>query len=108
MRSLNKSKTFYSNCLFEAIKAKMNNFNVKITYIPPKYSESYRFIPHFMWSDGVNDYDFMYDEGEYVKWYKILKFKGKIVKHDLGENDRYLKLMVNRYNKRRIRESLKC
>lgn len=44
------SKDFYSNCLLEALKAKLKNPKVKITYISPFANEV--FCPHFLWSDG--------------------------------------------------------
>ena len=68
---------YYSNCLVEAIKYKLKDWkNVRITYIPASYNEVY--CPHFMWSDGKNDYDFGVDRK--LKWYEKLWFKGEIRK----------------------------
>ena len=50
------SKDYYSNCLIEAIKAKLKNHRLKIIFFVPWRNEI--FCPHFMWSDGKYDYDF--------------------------------------------------
>ena len=78
---------FYSNCLLEAIKAKLRDWkNVKLTYIPPRYNEV--FCPHFLWSDGIYDYDFGYVEKQ-LKWYQIFWFKGRIRQRALGWNKKW-------------------
>ena len=77
---------YYSNCLVEAIKYKLKDWkNVKIIYIPASYNEVY--CPHFMWSDGKNDYDF--EASRYLKWYERLWFKGEVKKRELGWNARW-------------------
>lgn len=59
---------FYSNCFLEAIKHKLKDWkHVKITYIPPRYNEV--FCPHFLWSDGENDYDFGVER--HIRWWEI-------------------------------------
>lgn len=73
------SKEYYSNCLIEALKAKIKHpFKVRIIYIPPKLNESR--CPHFMWTDGKFDYDFGTDD--YLKC--VLVFKGRIRARALG------------------------
>lgn len=48
------TKDYYSNCLFEAIKAKFKcGKQVKIIYIPSWKNEV--FCPHFMWHDLATD-----------------------------------------------------
>jgi hypothetical protein len=48
------SDYFYSNCLIEAIKAKLRNPKVKIQ----RYRMKWTRIPHFTWRNGGYDYDF--------------------------------------------------
>lgn len=74
---------FYSNCLIEAIKAKLKNpKNVKVFYIRAKGD----IIPHFMWTDGLYDYDFtiVKDDNCNKKLINEIFFKGRIRKCDLG------------------------
>lgn len=67
---------FYSNCFFEAIRHKLKDWrHVKITYIPPQYNEC--FCPHFLWSDGQDDYDFGVER--YLKWWERFWFKVRFV-----------------------------
>lgn len=87
---------FCSNCFFEAMKAKLRDWeNVKITYIPPKYNECY--CPHFLWSDGKSDYDFGVER--YLKWYERLWFKGEIRQRRLGWNERWKAYRIARYKR---------
>lgn len=77
---------FYSNCLIQAVRAKLKNpKQVKITYISPFDNEV--FCPHFLWTDGKNDYDFGIEY--HLPWYKVLFFKGHIRKRNLGFNQKY-------------------
>lgn len=86
-------KMFYSNCFFEAIKAKLKNWkSVKITYIPARYNECY--CPHFLWSDGEADYDFGIER--YLRWYERIWFKGQIRKRKLGWNKRWKSYRIAR------------
>lgn len=79
-------KKFYSNCLFEAVKHKLKDWeNVKITYIPAKYNVMY--CPHFLWSDGKYDYDFGVERN--LKWYEVIWFKGEIHCRNLGWNEKW-------------------
>ena len=79
---------FYSNCLIEALKAKIRHpFKVKITFVPKSEKGSC----HFMWSDGEADYDFGVER--YIKWYEALWFKGCIRKYGLGFNEKYKEKM---------------
>ena len=84
------SEDFYSNCLVEALKAKLKNPKIKITYVSPFVNEV--FCPHFLWSDGVNDYDFGVER--HLKWYEILWFKGHIRQRNLGFNEKYKKAVM--------------
>lgn len=75
----NKEKFYWSNCLFEVIKAKIKyGETVKIIYLPAKENEIY--CPHWLWHDLIdnNVYDFHapvpYDE----HWWNLVLFKGCI------------------------------
>ena len=50
-----------------------------------RYIECY--CPHFLWSDGKNDYDFGTER--YLKWYERLWFKGEVRKRNLGWNNKW-------------------
>ena len=90
------NKLKYSNCFFEALKAKLKDWkNVKITYIPPKYNECY--CPHFLWSNGVNDYDFGIER--YLHWYERIWFKGHIRIRKLGFNQKWKTYRIEKYKR---------
>ena len=91
------TKEFYSNCLIEALKHKLKNKDVKITCISPKYKGG--LSPHFLWSDGVNDYDFGVDYR--LKWYQVFLFKGTIRMRPLGWNENYKENLIKKYNKKK-------
>lgn len=63
-----------SNCLIEALKARMSNPNVTIFRVPRVMSK----IRHYMWFDG-KDYAHFALTGTY-KWYKALWFEGHFKK----------------------------
>ena len=78
---------YYSNCLIEAIKAKIKNPRIKITVVMPWDNEV--FCPHILWSDGINDYDFG-NEGQGDKGIQNWTIhKGHIRKRNLGFNEKY-------------------
>ena len=82
---------YYSNCLIETIKYKLKNWhNVKITYIPSKYNLVK--TPHFLWSDGIKDYDF--GTSRYLKWHQRLWFRGCVRVRELGWNEKYKNKLV--------------
>ena len=84
------SKDFYSNCLFEALKAKLKNPKIKITYVSPFVNEV--FCPRFLRSDGVNDYDFGIER--HLKLHERLWFKGHIRQRALGFNEKYKRAVI--------------
>lgn len=87
---------FYSNCLIEALKAKIKNpFKVKIKYMPAHLNEV--FCPHLMWHDGEYTYDF-YTSGR-LKWYQVLWHKGHIRKSEYDYYDKCIDAM-RRYKNR--------
>ena len=96
------SGEFYSNCLIEVIKAKMRNKNVTIYFCKPRITENGRFqMCHFMWSDGVADYDFSDREEHNLKWYQCLWFKGAIRQFEYGFGKRYSDFRNENVNLRR-------
>lgn len=89
-----KSNYFYSNCFIEMLKAKIHNPQVKITYLPPSINEC--FCPHWMWSDGINNYDFGIER--YVRPLERLWFKGHIRKRFLGFNKTWKQNRIDKQN----------
>lgn len=85
--------SFYSNCLIEAINAKLENPDVKITVV----TKGNRGVPHFLWSDGKYDYDFGTDKK--LSRLQALWFKGRIHKRALGFNEEYKRMSRYRYEK---------
>lgn len=73
------SEYFYSNCLFEAIKAKVKDpKNVKIHITFPIERTSIRSpFPHFWWSVGEKAYNFVTLKD---RSYQVFLFKGRIEK----------------------------
>lgn len=71
---MKNSKDFYSNCLLEAIKAKIKNPKIKIMYLPAFLNEVP--CPHWMWLDEEGEHDFHYKG--YLPWYKWVWHKGCI------------------------------
>ena len=90
---------YYSNCLIEAVKAKIHNPKIKITIVMPWGNEV--FCPHVLWSDGVNDFDFG-NEGKGDKWIKNWTLhKGHIRKRKLGFNEKY-KCVCKAWHRRNV------
>ena len=83
------SKEYRSNCMVEAIKAKIRNPKVKIYFCKPIIKKGRFQNFHFIWSDGKADYDFSDLEESELPLYKHLLFKGVIRKFDLGFAERY-------------------
>jgi len=83
---------YYSNCLFEAIKAKIKwGKQIRIIYIPSWKNEV--FCPHFMWHDLANNTikDFHAEYGYIEKWYNLYLFKGHIRCRPYSVYERWLK-----------------
>lgn len=74
------TETYSSNCLFEAIKAKIKNpSNVTIYFCKPRITENGNFQwLHFEWTDQNFSFDFS-DNGETeLPWYRTFWYKGRI------------------------------
>lgn len=86
------SKEYYSNCMIEAVRAKLHNPAVKIYFCKPRITENGNFqMCHFMWSDGKADYDFSDLEENGLPPYRHLLFKGVVRKFELGFAEKYAK-----------------
>ena len=75
-------KEFYSNCLFEAIKAKIKDWkNIKILFIPTRFNDERLF--NFMWLNTSSNelYDFKADK-PITMIFKSLLFRGSVRKID--------------------------
>ena len=57
------SEEFYSNCLFEAIKAKLKNPKVKLYFRKPYLSGLHIRSMHVLWED--EDYSYDFSDGDY-------------------------------------------
>ena len=86
-----KKNEYYSNCLIEALKAKIKyGKEIKIIFIPAKRNDVY--CPHFMWHDLLdgNIKDFTakpYEE----KWWNFFIFKGYIRVRPYAVYEKWLK-----------------
>lgn len=79
---------FWSNCLLEATKAKIQHpFKVKVTVVPRSEAR----CPHFLWSDGKYDYDFGVERR--LVGVQVLLFRGYIRRRSLGFNRKYKERM---------------
>ena len=82
------SNIFYSNCLIEAIKAKLKDWkHVKISCLSP--FDNKVFCPHFSWSDGEYDYTFGAVEGTDNLFASWTLHKGYIRRRRFGFNQEY-------------------
>ena len=89
---------FWSNCFIEALKNKIKHpAKIKITFVPKSEAGCW----HFLWSDGIWDYDFGVEKE--LKGLEILWFKGYVRQRKLGFNEKYKSMMKNRWkNKNRL------
>ena len=75
------SVNFYSNCLIEALKAKIKHpikTKIRMVVIPDSL------IPHFIWVNNNTIKEFgNVDVGD-IKWYKSFLYKGYIQKHNIS------------------------
>lgn len=84
------SDEFYSNCIIEAIKAKIKNpSGIKIKYIPAHLNEV--FCPHIMWHDGEYTYDFW--ASGLLTPFQVLWHKGVIRKNEYDYYDKCIRTL---------------
>lgn len=82
------SKTFYSNCLIEALKAKIRDpKNVKILFVSKRFTMSGRF--HYFWKKDNLVYDFKCESNVKHFWQMFL-FKGYIRANDFSNYERMI------------------
>ena len=90
------TKQFHSNCLVEALKAKiLHPLTVKITLV----TRSEAGCPHFLWSDGRYDYDFGTEN--HLNGCEKFWFNGCIRRRKLGFNEKYKKRMKDRQSRQK-------
>ncbi len=84
---------FKSNCLLEALKAKVQNMSqVKLYFCRSRITENGRFQwMHLMWSDGENDYDFSDKSDRDCSFWEYFWYSGAIRKFPLGFAEKYSK-----------------
>lgn len=86
------TREYYSNCLIEALKAKIKwGKQIRIIYISARKNEV--FCPHLMWHDLANNTikDFHAEYGYIERWYNIFLFKGYIRTRPYSVYERWLK-----------------
>lgn len=84
---------FYSNCLIEALKAKIKNpKNVHIHKVPAKWN--HEIFPHFWWEDGENAFEFLTKKDRH---FQVLLFEGRLKKRRLCAYLGNLKILENKY-----------
>ena len=87
--------------MIQALLHKIRNpSKVKLTYIRPKYGESFFFVPHFLWSDGEYDYDFGVEK--HLTPFQVFWFKGNIRRRSLGWNREYKLRRIKKYERGEI------
>lgn len=89
---------FYSNCVIEAIKAKIRNPKIKLKYIPAHLNEV--FVPHVMWHDGEYTYDF-YAKG-HLNPLQIIWHKGYIRKSEYDYYDKCIDTLKKWNERKRV------
>lgn len=95
-----KSEYYYSNCLIEALKAKIRHpLKIKLRYLPAHLNEV--FCPHIMWQDEEYTYDF-YASG-HLSPLEIFWHQGRIRKSEYDYYDKCLKTLkeYHKYKKQR-------
>lgn len=85
---------YYSNCLIEAIKAKLKNPKIKLYLCKPTSTQSF----HIMWDDGYHTYDFsdFPERDVHLKWFQCLVYKGCIRRFKSGFAKKYSKIRNGR------------
>lgn len=96
-KSVVVSKDFYSNCLIEAVKAKLINWKTtKFIFIPKKYNTSG--TCHFIWKNlNTNElYEFVSLKEGRVNLLRALFEKGHIIRTPWERHNRFVQLGVQR------------
>lgn len=91
------SKDFFSNCLIEAVKAKLKDWkNVKIIFIPKKYNSSN--TCHFLWKNNTTTdvFEFVSDKEKHNTIFSAFFEKGHIIKTPWERHNRFIQIGVQR------------
>lgn len=90
------SKNYLSNCLIEAIKAKLRHpKTVKLYFCKPKWGIHFQNL-HVMWDDGEYSYDFSDTLDTQLLWWECFLYLGHIRKFKQGTSERYSKFRNRR------------
>ena len=92
-----KSKCFYSNCFFEAVKAKLLHFRyVKISFIPRRLNLEP--FPHFYWTDRRTNLNYEFSSVDVKKQVGVypLFFKGNIIESSKARNETFLNMAIDK------------
>lgn len=71
---------FYSNCLIEAIKAKLADFSTEIVRLHRSKGESDKTVAHFGWVKDGKTYHFTRRGRGPRQWWRNLFYKGHVVR----------------------------
>lgn len=74
------TKEYYSNCIIEALKAKIKNRKVKLYFCPPYRKKTGKIASmHVVWEDENFSYDFSdLDWSDNGHWWQCFWYKGLV------------------------------
>ena len=86
----------YSNCLFEAIKAKLKDpKNVRIHKVPAFLNPNFKTpFPHFYWTNGDKAFEF---NSYKPRCFQVLLFAGEVQEHTITEMQEKIKRSFSLY-----------
>ena len=95
------TKIFYSNCLIEAIKAKIKDpKHVKLLFIPKKYNEHNSISFHCFWMKDDIVYDFRAESFNKKHLWQLFLFKGHIRANEKKYYERIMRELTDNYCKK--------
>ena len=93
-----QQKPYWSNCIIEAVKARLRNNKVRFIMIWPWQNEVW--CPHLMWTDGNFEYDFHAWDVPMLGW---IWHRGVIRMKPIGWARSYVEGMRSLRARRRMR-----
>lgn len=91
----------YSNCLVEAIKAKLKDPSIKIHKIPAKFSPLNTIFPHFWWSKEDRAFEFC---SEKSRRFQVILFKGEICEFPVEDMQDRLRRFFRLYTEKQCKK----
>ena len=85
---------YYSNCLLEAVRAKLRDRTVRWIWMPLRYNPAH--WPHVLWQEGEDVVHFQCVSGT-QPWWKRFWFKGKLKRYGRAAFDRMMSRKGKRY-----------